>query len=242
MSERIDITAELHGTEQVNAGFQSMASTAESSFKRLRTTQLDLFGQPLKDTQQMSMNMRELSRDVTIFGTAASSLATTASAFGVLNAEQTKVIHGMASFLTLGGYIIRIMDLMTAKEGALAAAQVTRTATTVASTLADWAATAAAYAKAVALAIVNSLSPVGWGILAGAAVAAASGLALANQIPQRHSGGPVYQSGPHNLLAGEYVLSREQVNNVRNMGGVTINVYGGSTENVLSALRRCGAA
>lgn len=205
MSEKVTIEAELVGTEQVNAGFASMQQSSRN----------------------MSRNMRQLSTDITIFGTATSGVANLAEAFGVLNDEQAKAVYLLGSIMTVGSSVIRVMNMMTSA--------------TVANTAAQISAAIATKARAAALAVMHALSgPYGWAILAGAAATATGGLALVNQIPERHTGGPVLESGPHNLLAGEYVLSREQVNNVSNMGGVTINVYEGSTANVMDALRRAG--
>ena len=102
------------------------------------------------------------------------------------------------------------------------AAHVAHAAQTVANTLAEWAHVAALQAKAIALSIVNALTgPWGWAILAGAAAAAAIGIALATRIPSRQFGGPIREEGVYYLHAGEYVLPR---NGGAAAGGLILNV------------------
>jgi len=144
---------------------------------------------------------------------------------GVLKAQE-------AAEWTLTGAII-------AKTSALAtsiATHISHAAVVAAGTLAEWAHTAALYAKAVALTVVNALTPWGWAILAGAAVAAAAGMALASRIPSRQFGGLVTQEGPYYLHAGEYVVPKTNVTNILHpteyvlprassgAGGLTLNV------------------
>jgi len=222
VSERVDIEAELHGVEEVNAGFNSMSLTSQNMATKMR--QVDLFGNTVnKNLKETGANLKSLSRDIMIFGTATLGISRLGEAFGFLNDEQAKALSLFGSVISVGASVARVMDMMTSA--------------TWAATIASWAHTLALKAKAIALTIVNSLSPVGWGILAGAAVVAASGMSMANQIPSRHTGGRILSSGLYNLQAGEHVLTSSQT---QNMGGVTINVYGGSTENVLEALRRVG--
>jgi len=222
LSERVDLDVELHGVESVNAGFASMSLASQSMATKMR--QVDLFGNTVnKNLKETGANLKSLSRDVMIFGTATLGISRLGEAFGFLNDEQAKALSLFGSVISVGASVARVMDMMTSA--------------TWAATIASWAHTLALKAKAIALTIVNSLSPVGWGILAGAAVVAASGMSMANQIPSRHTGGPILSSGLYNLQAGEHVLTSSQT---QNMGGVTINVYGGSTENVLEALRRVG--
>jgi len=105
--------------------------------------------------------------------------------------------------------------------GASIAAHISHAAYVAASTLAEWAHTAALQAKAIALAIANALmGPYGWVILAGAAAAAAAGIALATRIPSRQFGGPIREEGPYYLHAGEYVVPRTSAG----AGGLTLNV------------------
>jgi hypothetical protein len=112
-----------------------------------------------------------------------------------------------------------------AKTSALVAsigAHVSHAASVAASTLASWAHTAALAAEAIGLAVVNALlGPWGWVILAGAAVAAATGMALASRIPSRQFGGPIREEGPYYLHAGEYVLPRTAA---AGAGGLVLNV------------------
>lgn len=219
MSQKVTVEAELHGTEQVNAGFKSMGRSSE----------------------EMSKSMRSAASDVAVLGAGLRGFASLSKEFGIFNEEQAKTVQLMGSLLAVSGTLIRVTEVMTRANLAAASSFATKTAAAITDTAASWAATVAEKAHATALAIKNALlGPAGWAIIAGAAVAAGTALALTTQIPERHTGGPVLTSGPHNLLAGEYVLSREQVNNISNMGGVTINVYEGSTSNVLSALRRAG--
>jgi len=186
--------------------------------------QVDLFGNTVnKNLKETGANLKSLSRDIMIFGTATMGISRLGEAFGFLNDEQAKALSLFGSVISVGASVARVMDVMTSAAWA--------------ATTASWAHTIALKAKAIALAIVNSLSPVGWGILAGAAVVAASGMSMANQIPSRHTGGRIYEDGLYNLKAGE-VYTENQWN--QHMGGVTINVYGGSAENVLEALRRVG--
>lgn len=215
MSERVDIQVDLFGVEAVNAGFQSMQ----------------------QHSQSMSREMRRTASDIAILGASVMGISRLAESFGLLNKQQSAALQTMGSLVAVGSTLYRLNEVLTRTNLAAAAATATKTAATIGSTLADWGAVIALKAKAIALAITNSLSPVGWGILAGAAVAAAAGLAMANQIPSRHTGGPILSSGLYNLQAGEHVLTSSQT---QNMGGVTINVYGGSKENVLEALRRVG--
>jgi len=133
--------------------------------------------------------------------------------------------------------------------GASIAAHISHAAYVAASTLAEWAHTAALQAKAIALAIANALmGPYGWVILAGAAAAAAAGIALATRIPSRQFGGPIREEGPYYLHAGEYVLPRTSTG----AGGLTLNVDArGSTfashydadklaNHILDVLKRAG--
>jgi hypothetical protein len=88
-------------------------------------------------------------------------------------------------------------------------------------TAAEWLHTAALKAKSIALSVAHSLEgPWGWAILAGATAAAAIGIALAARIPSRQFGGPITETGPYLLHAGEYVLPRASAA----AGGVVLNV------------------
>jgi len=230
MSERIEISAELVGVDAVNAGFASMSLASQSMATKMR--QVDLFGNTVnKNLKETGANLKSLSRDVMIFGTATLGISRLGEAFGFLNDEQAKALSLFGSVISVGASVVRVIDLMTSA--------------TWAATTASWAHTIALKAKAIALAIVNSLSPVGWGILAGAAVAATAGLAMANQIPTAHTGDTrVMQSGIVSVLKDEHILTSNQYSNLTDRSAktnnVTINVYGGSAENVLEALRRTG--
>jgi len=222
VSERVDIEAELHGVEAVNAGFQSMQ----------------------QHSQSMSREMRRTASDIAILGASVMGISRLAESFGLLNKQQSAALQTMGSIVAVSSTLYRLNEILARTNLAAAAATVTKTAATIGSTLADWGAVIALKAKAIALAIVNSLSPVGWGILAGAAVAATAGLAMANQIPTAHTGDTrVMQSGIVSVLKDEHILTSNQYSNLTESAktnNVTINVYGGSTENVLEALRRTG--
>jgi hypothetical protein len=101
-----------------------------------------------------------------------------------------------------------------------------------------WTVVHAENARAIAHAIANALSgPVGWALLAGAAVAAGVGLAMATQIPKMHSGGIVPYSGIYELKAGEEVRERPG-------GTLVFNVYGnasaGQADEIVQRLRSAG--
>jgi len=101
-----------------------------------------------------------------------------------------------------------------------------------------WVVVGAEHARAIAHGIANALAgPAGWAILAGAAAAAIGVTALAASIPSRQMGGPIFQTGPYLLHAGEYVSPR-------GASPITINIYGGSpretSDAVVDALRRSG--
>ncbi len=81
------------------------------------------------------------------------------------------------------------MSIINTAYGVNIGLQVSKIAGSIREAAATWIATAADKAHAIALAIKNALSgPVGWAILAGAAVAAAVGIGLASQIPKAASG------------------------------------------------------
>jgi len=223
MSERVDIQVDLFGVEAVNAGFQSMQ----------------------QHSQSMSREMRRTASDIAILGASVMGISRLAESFGLLSKQQSAALQTMGSIVAVSSTLYRLNEILARTNLAAAAATVTKTAATIGSTLADWGAVIALKAKAIALAIVNSLSPVGWGILAGAAVAATAGLAMANQIPTAHTGDTrVMQSGIVSVLKDEHILTSNQYSNLTDRSAktnnVTINVYGGSAENVLEALRRTG--
>lgn len=109
---------------------------------------------------------------------------------------------------------------------------------------ASWAVTIAKKAEAVALGIVHALSaPWGWAILAGAAVAAAGVYALAESIPSRQYGGPIHETGPYLLHAGEYVLPKDSGRTIH-IGSIIIQEARTPRETgdaVVDALRRAGS-
>jgi len=77
--------------------------------------------------------------------------------------------------------------------------------------VAIWATVVAEKARAIAHAIANALSgPWGWAILAGAAVAAGTGIALAASIPSKQYGGLIEKTQPYLLHREEYVESIEE--------------------------------
>jgi len=102
-----------------------------------------------------------------------------------------------------------------------------------------WLVVGALKAQAIAHAIAHGLSgPIGWAILAGAAAAIGGALVLTASIPSRQTGGPIPQTGPYLLHAGEYVLPRGP-------SALTINIYGAGSpretgDAVVDALRRAG--
>jgi len=102
-----------------------------------------------------------------------------------------------------------------------------------------WVVVGAEHARAIAHGIANALAgPGGWMILGMAAAAAATAIALAAEIPSRKFGGPIFQTGPYILHAGEYVMPR-------GASPITINIYGAGSpretgDAVILALRRAG--
>jgi len=95
-------------------------------------------------------------------------------------------------------------------------------------------------AMGIASAITQAISSMGAAIpLIIAAAAAAAGIAIAayaSSVPSYQFGGPIYQTRPYLLHAGEYVLPR-------GASAVTINVYGAgspreTSDVIIDALRR----
>ena len=227
MSEKVTIEADLVGVEKVNAGFRSMAN----------------------ESQQTGKSMRQLSTDITLFGTAASSIATTANMFGALNEEQTKLVRGMGALLTMGGYLVRVTDTLTASNMAAASSFATKTAATIADTAATWAHTIAEKARAVATAVANAVtSPLLLPIMLAAGAAASA--AVATMIPTAHTGmKQATQGGLVNVAPQEILVHPAQLQTLveRNIStenkptyNTIINVYEGSTAKVMDALRRAG--
>lgn len=114
-----------------------------------------------------------------------------------------------------------------------------------------WATVIAEHARAVAHAIANALSgPVGWAILAGAAVAAAIGIGMAASIPSKQYGGLVTETRPYLLHEGEFVIPKETVHEISPFVvpkethiSITINESRTPRETgdaVVDALRRAG--
>ena len=235
MSERIDITAELHGTEAVNSGFASMAAASQQMAARMR--QVDLWGRPINDNlKETSMNLKEVSRDIAIFGTAAMGVANLGKAFGLLNEEQAKAFQLLGSIMTVGGSVIRVMDALTAATWMNTTAQIANAV--------------AAKARAVAIAIANAVAnplflPI---MLAAAATAAASISAMTSTahtgLKQSVTGGLV------SVLPDELILKPAQLQSItensfrtssmQTSNNVTVNVYGGNAEQLMGALRRVG--
>jgi hypothetical protein len=73
---------------------------------------------------------------------------------------------------------------------------------------ATWLLAAAMNAYNIATMIAEALSgPAGWALLAGAAVAASVGIAwVTGAIPHKQAGGPISETGPYFLHAGEFVI------------------------------------
>jgi len=235
LSERVEIDAELVGTEQVNAGFASMAAASQDMAAKMR--QVDLWGKPINNTlKETSMNLKEVSRDIAIFGTAAMGVANLGKAFGFLNEEQAKAFQLMGSIMTVGGSVIRVMDALTSATWMNTAAQITNTVAT----------NARAVATAIANAVANPLFlPV---MLAAATTAAATISAIT---PTAHTG--LKQSvtgGLVNVLPDELILKPAQLQSItensfrtsstQTSNNVTINVYGGNAEQLMGALRKVG--
>jgi hypothetical protein len=100
-----------------------------------------------------------------------------------------------------------------------------------------WVVVGAEHARAIAHAIAHGVGTLGLAVPLMIA-AAAAGVAIGAMIPSRQYGGPVFETGPYLLHAGEYVMQR---------GGsaVTINIYGAGSpretgDAVVDALRRAG--
>ncbi len=195
MAERVDLQAELHGVGQVNAGFKSMGASSR---------------QMGKDVHQAGRQMR----DMVMMAPAIGRLA---SAFGGLSDEQSRTITEMTSLIGVVYYMSRglrvLIDLNLKAAGAILA----KKAAMVSATMATWGHVVAEKARAAAHAVAHALSgPIGWAIIAGAAGAAAAGLAISRQVPERHTGGSIPQTGLYKLEAGEQVLTRTQIRNIRN--------------------------
>jgi len=101
-----------------------------------------------------------------------------------------------------------------------------------------WTIVGAEHARAIAHAVAHALSgPPGWVILGVAAGIAAGAIAYAAAtIPSKQFGGPIYETRPYLLHAGEYVLPR-------GASAVTINIYGAgsprqTSDAIIDALRR----
>ena len=228
MSERVAIEAEIVGVEQVNAGFASMQ----------------------KSSQEMSRDMRQASRDIMVFGTAAMGITRVAESFGLLSDEQAKALSGMAAILTVTGSLIRATEVLTRANLAAAASFATKTAAAIADTAASLAHALAESARGIATAVANAVTnplflPV---MLAAAATASA---VVSSLMPTAHTG--LKQSvtgGLVNVLPNELILKPAQLRSItensvytsstQTRNNVTINVYGGSQEKVMDALRRVG--
>lgn len=100
-----------------------------------------------------AVSMKELSRDVVALGMSASAVGRLGEMFGLLNAEQARVLTDMGSMVALAATVGRGLELLAAKS---------------------WAVTIAEKARAIAHAVAWALSgPAGWAILAAAAATAA---------------------------------------------------------------------
>lgn len=219
MSQKVTVEADLVGEEKVTSGFKRMGDSAE----------------------QTGEQIGRMSTHLTALGGATVGVAELGELMGNLDEQTAMTIRSMGALLMISSALADGLEVLSKVNMAVAASFAKKTAAAIADTAVTWAHVIAEKAHATALAVKNALlGPTGWAIIAGAAVAAGAALALTTQIPERHTGGPVLESGPHNLLAGEWVLSQEQVQNISNMGGVTINVYDGTVSNVLNALRRAG--
>lgn len=216
--QKVDITAELHGQQQVSNGFRQMAN----------------------DSEEMSKTMRQAASDVAILGAGLMGFANISKEFGILNEQQAKTVQIMGSVLAVTGTLIQATEVLNRANLAAASSFAAKTAATLTDTAASIAHAIAEKGRAVALAVVHALSgPTGWAIIAGATVAAASALALTNKIPELKEGGIVTQ--PTLALIGE--SGPEAViplNNTYNQGTIVFNIYGGTTEQVMAGLRRSG--
>jgi hypothetical protein len=209
MSE-VTLRARLEGVDEVTDGFERMGNAAGNMGNKVASS-----------SRQMETNYRSL-------------MMTTAGLIG--NSVQ---LGDIMDRMAKGQMDVGRGALMLSMNFLQLASQLSRLATAEAiATAASWAHTIAKKAEAIALGIVNALTPWGWAILAGAAVAAAGAIALAERIPSKQYGGIVERTGPYLLHAGEFVIPK---------GGnsIAINIYGADSpratgDAVIDALRRSG--
>lgn len=238
MSE-VTLTARMVGTDLVISGFQRMGDAVanmgdkaaeggkkmETSYKSLMVTTAGLIG----NSVQLGDIMDRMAKGQLDVGKGAL----------MLSMNFLQLISQLSTLNTTYGKKIAVQATSIALDIKEAAADVGAAISKGVHTAASWALTAAKKAEIIALGIANTLSgPYGWAILAGAAAAAVGVYALAESIPSKQSGGPVHETGPYLLHAGEYVLPR-------GASSITVNVYGAGSpretgDAVVDALRRSG--
>lgn len=150
-------------------------------------------GYSLNELNRLMFNNSQIGRDV-------------AGVFQGIGAS-LRIITMVQDFAKAVGLLNTVEGVSATTTAAADAARSASLGSYVASTLAAWGHAAAVQASNIAQAIASALTgPYGWAILAGAAIAAATALAwITGAIPSKQYGGPVLETGPYLLHAGEYV-------------------------------------
>lgn len=166
----------------------------------------------------IQLNMRSIAMDFTRAGSSLEQLNRSLFNNSVIGREVASVFQGIGASLRIITIISDFAKMVGLLNTAEATSAVTTTAASaarlgsigslVAKTAAEWAHSAAVTASNIAQAISNALQgPWGWAILAGAAAAAATAIAwVTGMIPSKQYGGPILETGPYLLHAGETVL------------------------------------
>ena len=126
-----ELTVTIFGRDMASAEFNKVTESARTS----------------------ATTMKDLTRDVVALGMSAAAVGRLGEMFGLLNAEQARVLTDMGSMAALAVTVARGYELLAARS---------------------WAVTIAEKARAIAHAVAHALSgPAGWAILAVAATTAA---------------------------------------------------------------------
>jgi hypothetical protein len=256
MSLPVDIQVNLEGLEGVTAGFSrigesatNMGNTTVTATSHM-TAQMDLLGNEIKESSnQMSMSYRMVAGNIAMLTMNTMQLGDIMERMSkgqmdvgrgmmmlAVNAIQLSANLFMLNKAYQEGITHQIVSLgLRAKE---IAASIAHALVIGAETLAHWVLVAAKKALSIASAISHALEgPWGWAILAGAAVAAGFGLALASQIPSKQFGGSIERTGPYLLHAGEYVVPRSASSGpVFNIANLT--VVASSPQDFVDKMRR----
>ena len=179
------------------------------------------------EAEKSNRSMLGMATGIRNLGVGVVAIGKLGEAFGLLNAEQTKVLQTLGWMVTLGGSVVRALNAITS---------------------ASWLVTAAEKARAIAHSIANALSgPWGWAILASSVAITAIGLTLASRIPSAATGGVAMNPTAISVAEREpeAIIPLSAIYNFANRGPVTIQIFESQTpketaDEVILALRSKG--